>query len=281
MRYGRSLALLAMTVTAAACHLGPSGPTPLGAGPGALALITAAKPVPMPAIASEVLSPNIGDRTTGAPTCIVLHHTATTADANSTARYFATPASKVSAHFVVDRTGYIVRCVKDEKLAHHAGVSEFHGVSDVNQFSLGIEISNVGDHVEPYPKAQVDAVVRLTAALASKYRIPVANVTRHRDIALPQGRKQDTSDTLDVAYVGRAVQALLNGKPMPAYSPTLTPAGYDPHQQTYRVQAGDTLAQIADDVFDTPAMADAIANLNPHAAMKAGTSLRLPTVYPL
>ncbi|MBC7545729.1 MAG: N-acetylmuramoyl-L-alanine amidase [Candidatus Sericytochromatia bacterium] len=278
MGHGRALGLLALAVTTAACQLSTGTPAAQRADTTGSAMVTAS--VPMPPIASVVLSPNIDDRKSPTPTCIVLHHTAATADANATAKFFASPKAKVSAHFVVDRTGYIVRCVQDAKMAHHAGVSQFQGMTDVNQFSLGIEIANVGDHVEPYPPAQVAAVVKLTAALASKYRIPVSNVTRHRDIAMPAGRKQDTSDTLDLSYVHKAVQAMLKGTAPEAYTPTMTLAGYDPRHQDYRVQAGDSLAEIADTAYDTPAMAEAILRLNPRTALQAGATLRMPTDYP-
>lgn len=269
---------LACVVLLAACQGGPARLTPVSAGVTAVA--AAAKPVPMPAVAAEVWSPNVEERQQPGIRCIVLHHTASRQDALATARFFANPKSKVSAHYVVDRSGAIVRCVPDAKLAHHAGVSEFGGVADVNQFSLGIEIANVGDNVEPYPKAQVDAVVALTAALASRYRVPLTGITRHRDVARPVGRKTDTSDNFSLPYVQKAVQALLNGRtPAPA-TVTKAPAGYDVDDQQYLVKAGDTWAGVADAVFDAPVMADSLQALNAGIALRPGAVIRLPVTYP-
>jgi N-acetyl-anhydromuramyl-L-alanine amidase AmpD len=233
-------------------------------------------PLPM----TETLSPNCNDRPENTQlSCIVLHHTAVAANAQSTANFFADPKSKVSAHFVVDRDGSVIRCVPDDKRAWHAGRSSFNGVGDVNNYSLGIEISNAGDGVDPYPAAQVATVVKLVAYLAQTYKIPLANVTRHRDIAIPAGRKTDTSDNFDHKYVIKAAQALLDGSMLPRYTFKPAPAGYDNRRQSYTVQAGDSWEGIADQVYDTDAMASQIIRLNLGAKLTPGAHLRMPTAY--
>jgi N-acetyl-anhydromuramyl-L-alanine amidase AmpD len=229
---------------------------------------------------TEILSPNFDDRKGTPVTVIVLHHTAVTADATSTAHFFADPKSRVSAHYVVDRSGAIIRCVADSNRAWHAGKSQFDGVQDVNTFSVGIEIANVGDGVEPYPAPQVDAVVHLVAYLAQTFKVPMDHVTRHRDICIPVGRKQDTSNNFDQNYVKTAAQALIDGTtPPPPYRAKAAPRGYNPAIQTYTVKANDSYSSISDDVYDTPAMAAAIARLNPRVLLKSGAVLRMPTNY--
>jgi N-acetyl-anhydromuramyl-L-alanine amidase AmpD len=230
----------------------------------------------MPAV-REILSPNFSSRNGKAPIVIVWHHTASTATAERTATWFQSPAAKASSHYVVDRSGEVIRSVADDKKAWHAGVSEWQGQTDVSAFSLGIEICNVGDHVEPYPAAEMDAVVRLTAALAAKYGIPVSAITRHRDIAMPPGRKCDTSDTFDTAYAKQAVADLLAGRQPAVYRPKAAPAGYDPTKRYYKVQPGDNLTTIADKHFDSPAMVARIRTLNPGVTITPGAILRLPT----
>jgi N-acetyl-anhydromuramyl-L-alanine amidase AmpD len=233
-------------------------------------------PVPM----TETLSPNFNERPEGtALSCIVLHHTAVAANAQSTANFFADPKSKVSAHFVVDRDGSVIRCVPDDKRAWHAGRSSFNGVANVNDYSLGIEIANVGDGVEPYPEPQVTTVVKLVAYLAKTYNIPLANVTRHRDIAIPAGRKTDTSDNFDHKYVIQAAQALIDGRGLPHYAAKPAPAGYDMRRQSYVVRPGDTWEGIADGVYDSEAMAGQIIRLNLGARLTPGARLRMPTTY--
>ena len=226
-------------------------------------------------------SPNYNSRNGSPISAIVLHHTATMATAAQTAQFFQNPAVQVSSHYIVGRHGEIIRCVPDQDRAWHAGLSIFQGVSNVNNYSIGIEISNVGDSIEPYPAAQVASVVKLMAYLAQTYNIPLSRVTRHRDICIPPGRKIDTSNNFDEAYAIQAAQDLLDGKSMPPYKATVPPPGYDPSQQFYTVKAGDTFGSIADDRYDTSAMGPAIERLNPGATLEPGTRLRMPTNYDL
>lgn len=232
-----------------------------------------------PPVVQEIPSPNFGPRSGAPVSAIVLHHTAMLSSAEATARFFQSPTARVSSHYVVDRSGAIIRCVGDDLRSWHAGNSIFQGVKDVNDYSIGIEICNVGDGVEPYPAAQMQAVVHLVASLSDHYGIPMSRLTRHRDIAVPAGRKTDTSDNFDHAYVARAAQALVGGRTVPKYVANVPPKGYDARKQTYVVKAGDTLEAISDEVFDTPALAKAISRLNPGATLKPGTVLLLPTTY--
>jgi N-acetyl-anhydromuramyl-L-alanine amidase AmpD len=237
------------------------------------------KAIPEPALRS-ILSPHFNERD-GAPiSTIVLHHTAMVETAVQTAEFFQRPAAMVSSHYIVDRSGELVRAVPDDKRSWHAGRSEFLGEQDVNTFSIGIEICNVGDGLEPYPQAQMQAIVRLVAWLAQTYNVPLATrLTRHRDVAVPAGRKIDTSNNFDHAYVAKAAQALIDGRRLPAFKAQRAPAGYDPRKQVHVVQAGETFASIADDVYDAEALGAAIARLNPGAAPRPGVVLALPTRY--
>ena len=270
---GAAASLVVATVTACSHAAGTRVATPKLAAAGARVL-----DVPAPEVI-EIPSPNFNDRKGSGITAIVLHHTAVAVDAKSTAAFFKDPKSQVSSHYIVDRTGYVVRCVADDQRAWHAGKSSFQGQSDVNTFSIGIEICNVGDGVEPYPAAQVEAVEKLVAWLSVKYNIPMSRVTRHRDIALPAGRKQDTSNNFDVPAVLAAAQAIIDGQtPSPAPAKPW-PTGYNPADQRYVVQKGDTLESIADDKFDTKTMASAIIRMNPGVTLLPGTLLHLPVDY--
>jgi N-acetyl-anhydromuramyl-L-alanine amidase AmpD len=227
----------------------------------------------------DMLSPNFNERGGAKITAIVLHHTAMAADAVDTGKFFQNPAAKVSAHYVVGRDGLIIRCVPDEKRAWHAGRSEFQGQPDVNTFSIGIEICNVGDNVEPYPEAQMQAVLALTAWLAKTHGVPTTRLTRHRDVALPAGRKPDTSNNFDHLYAYKAVQALLDSRKPPAYTFRPAPGGYDPRKQSYVVQPGDTWASIGEHIYDAESMGTAIATLNPGVTLAPGTVVKLPVSY--
>ena len=80
--------------------------------------------IPKPEVIS-MISPNQNDRPQDTKiSAIVLHHTASAADAKAVGKFFANPESKVSAHYTVDRTGYLVQSVEDNFRAWHAGKSE-------------------------------------------------------------------------------------------------------------------------------------------------------------
>ena len=121
---------------------------------------------------------------------IVLHHTA-----NSTLRgvvsWFNNPASRVSSHYTVGKDGSIVQHVSTFARAWHAGGSrDKRGRTNVNHFSVGIEIVNVGDGKDPWTPEQVAAVRYLVAHLA-KRRFPITQIVSHEYIAQPRGRKSD------------------------------------------------------------------------------------------
>ena len=73
-----------------------------------------------------------------------------------------------SGHYYIDRDGSVFRYVPDERVAHH--------VRGHNEHSIGIELVNTGRYpdwldsrrqamTEPYPAAQIDALLALIARL--------------------------------------------------------------------------------------------------------------------
>ena len=155
----------------------------------------------------EIPSPNRHDRPNGPQdiTAIVLHHTASPANAERNAMFFAKPSSKVSAHYVVGKDGTIVQCVPDTAASWHAGRSTYAGRNDVNAFSIGIEICNLGDNKDDYPAAEYAALGKLMAYLMTTHDLGWDRVTRHRDVATPLGRKNDTSNNFDRKVLEQAV----------------------------------------------------------------------------
>ncbi len=81
--------------------------------------------------------------------CVVLH--ATAGSLSGTLAWFANPASGVSAHYVVAKDGDVYQMVEEDKLAHHAGASEYQGRKNFNDFSIGIEIVNLNDGEDHLP----------------------------------------------------------------------------------------------------------------------------------
>ncbi len=245
-----------------------------------MAARTAPSEVPQPP-SEWIPSPNFDSRPEAERIdTIVWHHTSSRADARKVAQYFQSAAAKVSSHYIVDRTGYIVRCVPDDKRSWHAGKSVFGGKPNVNGFSVGIEIANVGDNKDPYPNAQVEAIVFLTAWLCKTYEVPLDRITRHRDVAVPAGRKDDTSDNFPLAYATDGVRAVLAGEPLPPRPEPASPPGYDPAYRVYTTLRGDTWDGIADAILDNPVRGPELRAYNPQVkALKPGLQLRIPTDY--
>lgn len=136
-------------------------------------------------------SPNFGPRPKDVVIdTIVLHHTAS-ANLGGVVRWFANPESRVSAHFTVGKDGSIVQHVSTFDRAWHAGASRDHlGRENLNNFSIGIEMVNVGDGKDPWTKEQVEVVGFLIRVM--KRRFPdIKVVTSHEFVAVPRGRKPD------------------------------------------------------------------------------------------
>jgi N-acetylmuramoyl-L-alanine amidase len=135
-------------------------------------------------------SPNFNDRPAGRLIdCIVLHATESR-DTEQDINWLQSKASEASCHDLVDRDGTYYRLVDVNKRAWHAGKSAFHGMPDVNDFSIGIELAN-DSHGEPFPEVQLEAAAALVATYVLRFSIPLDRITRHRDVALPKGRKAD------------------------------------------------------------------------------------------
>ncbi|MFN2167419.1 MAG: N-acetylmuramoyl-L-alanine amidase [Anaerolineae bacterium] len=125
---------------------------------------------------------NFGERPAGVSIdCVVLH--ATVGSLSATLGWFANPQSGVSAHYVVAKTGRIYQMVEEPKRAFHAGASRYQGRTGFNDFSIGIEMVNKNDGLDPYPTDQFEAVVGLVGYLVEKYGIEQRWIVTHADIS--------------------------------------------------------------------------------------------------
>ncbi len=135
-------------------------------------------------------SPNFNERPTGTPIDTIVVHATVLNTLDEVIRHFSNAESKVSAHYTVDRDGRTISHVPETKRAWHAGQSQMpDGREDVNNFSIGIELVNRNDGVDPYPKTQIQALKNLIAAIKSRH--PVRYVIPHYACADPPGRKTD------------------------------------------------------------------------------------------
>lgn len=98
---------------------------------------------------------------------------------------------RVSSHFFISRKGQTLQFVSCDDAAYHAGVSEFHGKTQCNRFSIGIEIE--GCDFEPYTETQYQALEKLLHAICQAY--PIKAITGHQHIA--PDRKTDPGHFFD------------------------------------------------------------------------------------
>lgn len=122
---------------------------------------------------------------------VVLHSTVVDTMRETQDIFLDEGGRRVSAHYVVDRDGTVVQMVDERLMAHHAGVSELEGRTGVNDFSVGIEMVNRNDGVDPYPDAQYRAVAAIVKDLRNRHSIPDERIVSHAQIARPVGRKSD------------------------------------------------------------------------------------------
>jgi N-acetyl-anhydromuramoyl-L-alanine amidase len=158
--------------------------------------------------ARYVASPNCDDRPPGeAVTLLVIHNISlppgefggdgivrlfTNALDYGAHPYYGTLARlRVSAHFLIRRTGELLQFVPCAKRAWHAGASAWHGRSRCNDFSIGIELEGADDVA--YTEPQYRVLAELTRALRAAY--PIADIAGHCDIA--PARKTDPGPSFD------------------------------------------------------------------------------------
>jgi hypothetical protein len=115
-------------------------------------------------------SPNFTPNKGIAKDTIVYHHTA--GGLKASLAHLRSSASGVSTNYLVAKTGAVYQLVADTDIAWHSGYSLMpDGRENVNNFSFGIEIENVGDGKDPYPQVQIDAIVALSRYLVGRYGI--------------------------------------------------------------------------------------------------------------
>jgi N-acetylmuramoyl-L-alanine amidase len=140
----------------------------------------------------DLPSPNFDTRRSP-PDMLVLHYTGMRTADEAVARLCDVEA-KVSAHYVVDEDGSILRLVAEERRAWHAGKGAWQGETDCNAASIGIEIVNPGHEFGycDFPEVQIDAVISLVSDIRSRWTISDARIIGHSDLA--PDRKQDPGE---------------------------------------------------------------------------------------
>lgn len=125
---------------------------------------------------------------------VILHYT----NLNDEKSIMVLTQRNVSSHYLVNDIDdkEIYQFVDENKRAYHAGVSHWRGFENLNDTSIGIEITNMGYTMvdgekvfAEYPEYQFKKVAALVKDIVKRYQISPINVLAHSDIA--PTRKQD------------------------------------------------------------------------------------------
>ena len=130
-------------------------------------------------------SPNVNNRRDGhQPSLLILHYTGLPTVERSIA-VLSDPKCEVSCHYVIDEAGHVTQMVPERLRAWHAGVSSWHGATDLNSMSIGIEIQNPGHNngYPDFPAAQMSTVTTLAKDICARNAIRPERVLAHSDIA--------------------------------------------------------------------------------------------------
>jgi len=84
-------------------------------------------------------------------------------------------------HYFVERDGHVYRIIRNTKIAFHAGRSMWDGKTNLDNYSIGIEMA--GYHNGDITQAQYKALKELLSQLQAIYSIPDERVLTHSMIA--------------------------------------------------------------------------------------------------
>ena len=131
-------------------------------------------------------SPNFDPRprSSSAIKFIIIHYTGMQSTRVSLKRLISQKA-KVSSHYLISEKGAVFKLVDENNVAWHAGQSKWKSISNLNNRSIGIELSNKGHFIkyESYKKKQLASLVILLKLLVKKFKVPHENILGHSDIA--------------------------------------------------------------------------------------------------
>lgn len=162
------------------------------------------------------------------PIGLVLHHTGGrfAGDLATLTKPAKNPENSVSSNDYIAKDGRIFELCEHPKRAWHAGRTKaLLGVTDWNAHGWGIEIENLGKSSDPYPRAQIEAIIWRCRERRRRFGITNPKMlTRHRDISL-EG-KRDPWDNFPYDEIRRRVFA--------KDDPTDPPSGSQPTNEVVR-----------------------------------------------
>ncbi len=130
-------------------------------------------------------SPNHAPRPADVPIdVLVLHYTELPLEESLAILGDDSRPLRVSAHYVLAEDGTLYRLVPEDRVAWHAGRSQWRGREGLNATSIGVEIVNLHGDRHDYPDAQIAALIELCREIIARHpAIVPRNVVGHSDIA--------------------------------------------------------------------------------------------------
>lgn len=172
-------------------------------------------------------TPNVSKPRVLKPRWLVMHYTA--GSYAGAVSWLCDPRAKASAHLVVGENGEVTQLAGFDQVCWHAGRSEWAGVKGLNNYSIGIEIANLGllsgnakisesrvlrsggKRWHTYTPAQLAAVEGIAKALHATYGFD--DVLGHEEIS--PGRKVDPGPAFPLSAMRKSVMVSpYNSKPI-------------------------------------------------------------------
>ncbi len=110
--------------------------------------------------------------------------------------------SNVSAHYLISRDGIIYNLLCPKFKAWHAGKSKWRNNTNINEYSIGIELENKGHDFgySNFSKKQYKLLKKLIIFLKSNFNILDKDIIFHSDIA--PNRKSDPGEKFYIDKIG-------------------------------------------------------------------------------
>ncbi len=122
----------------------------------------------------------------------------------------AKDATPVSAHYAVGKAGDLVQMVGENDIAYHAAgtkekPSSWRGAGNINRRSIGIEIENKNNGLDPYTPTQLAVCLWLVLRICRRFNLTAEQIIGHDDV--DPGRK---TDPLNFPWVAFRIAISLN-----------------------------------------------------------------------
>lgn len=207
-------------------------------------------------------SPRNPERSIRKSTTLIILHT-TEAPARSSLNKLS---ERGEAHYCVVENGTVYRIVDRDREAFHAGRSMWNGKSNVDEFSVGIEV--VGYHDKQLTLAQLSALRELLVELKTLYGIDDAHVLCHSHVAYGAPNKWHKR-----SHRGRKQCGMLFAMPSVRTKLGLTQRpSYDPDIRAKRlIQADEYLSRVLygrEDTFRSVYGSGSVKDVSPTAASR-------------